>query len=402
MCSKPYNDPRILPCLHSFCQQCLNDEFEKVGSQQVLKCPTCEKNICLPVGGASILPQNLHLGFEVEVAGYMTKIFSNSEVCCDQCINGSSGPAVVFCCTCHQFLCTCCHVHHKHHCELSKHIVVELNDKGAKELQTNMKPRDHYCSQPNHESNKLKFYCETCKLLVCKDCTTAAHKDHSVAKIYTVAKTHLSTVEEMLTKARGIAIKLTEAIDGNDKMIKQVEISEMSAILAINHEFEILQQTLEERKKKLLSEVEAIALSKKTTLTLQNEQFKKIAKDIGRYTEMTSHILQTHTDHEVAALGGFIHTEMNATLKKVDDMTLTPNKHVDISVHIPTDDLVGELSKFSYIVELSPSSSMWTSTSAAKVGTKFQVEVESKTKNGNQYPHGGVQVKAELRPMGVT
>ena len=101
----PYNDPRLLPCLHSFCQQCLHHEIEKSGSQQVLKCPTYERSTSIPVGGASVLPQNLHLGFEVEVAGYMSKIVSNSELCCDPCIDGRSGPAEVFCCTCYRFMC---------------------------------------------------------------------------------------------------------------------------------------------------------------------------------------------------------------------------------------------------------------------------------------------------------
>ena len=50
----------------------------------------------MPVGGACVLPQNLHLGFEVEVAGYMTKMTSNSEVCCDECVDGRNGLAVVF------------------------------------------------------------------------------------------------------------------------------------------------------------------------------------------------------------------------------------------------------------------------------------------------------------------
>ena len=139
VCSKPYNDPRILPCLHSFCQQCLHQEIEKSRSQQVFKCPTCEQNMSIPVGEASAFPQNLHLGFEVELAGYMSKIISNSEVCCDQCIDGSSGPAVVFCCTCREFLCQLCHDHHKCHRQLSKHDMVGLDQEGAKQLQTTMK-----------------------------------------------------------------------------------------------------------------------------------------------------------------------------------------------------------------------------------------------------------------------
>ena len=302
VCSKPYNDPRILPCLHSFCQQCLHHEIEKSGSQQVFKCPTCERSTSIPVGGASGLPQNLHLGFEVEVAGYMSKIVSNSEVCCDHCTDGSSGPAVVFCCTCYQFLCQLSYDYH----QLSKHNMVGLNQEGAKQLQTTMKPRDHYSSQPNHEDNKLNLYCETCKCLIhtYKDFIPIAHMGHCITELSTVAIMHRRKIEEAIADTDGIVTMVTGAIDGNNEMIKQVESSKRNALLTIIQAFEILQQTLEDRKKTLLSEVEAISLSKTTALTLQKEQLEKIVEDIGHYTEVASHILQTHTDHEVVALGG--------------------------------------------------------------------------------------------------
>ena len=156
-----------------------------------------------------------------------------------------------------------------------------------------MKPRDHYCSQPSHEDNKLNFYCETCSLLVCLHCTTATH---TVKEISTVAKTHQMEITEALEDAKDVVTKLTGAIDGNNRMIEQVVISKQTSILAITQAFEILQQTLEERKKTLLSELEAISLSKTTALTLQKEQFEKMVGDIGHYTEMASQILQTHTD----------------------------------------------------------------------------------------------------------
>ena len=395
-CSKPYNDPRILPCLHSFCQQCLHHEIEKSGSQQMFKCPTCERNMSIPVGGASVLPQNLHLGFEVEVAGYMSKIVSNSEVCCDQCIDGSSGPAVVFCCTCCEFMCTFCHVYHKRHRQLSKHNMVGLDQsEGAKQLQTTMKPRELLCSLHDY---KLEIYCETCKYISCPQCILDGHKDHRSVPLSSVAKSHQDEMEGLVSTTKVVVTKLTGAIDGNDKMIEQVEISKRNAILAINQAFELLQQALEERKKTLLSEVEAISLSKITALILQKEQFEKIVKDIGHYTEMASHILQTHTDHEVVALGGLISTELQATLKKVQTVSLNPNQHRShIAVSMQTDDLVRDMSKFGHVSELSPPSSTWTSTSVAKVGTRFHVKVESKTSEGDGYPYGGVQMKGEMR-----
>ena len=211
----------------------------------MFQCPICEQNTSIPVGGASVLPQNLHLGYEVEVAGYMSKMLNNSEVCCDECMDGSNSLAVVFCCSCRQFLCKHCHNPHKRSRHLSKHNMVGLDQEGARQLHTTMKPIDHYCSQPSHEENQLNFYCETCSLLVCRDCTTVTHKSHYVKEISTVAKTHQMEITGALENAKEAVTKLTGAIKGNNRMIEQVDISKQTSFLAINQAFEILQQTLE-------------------------------------------------------------------------------------------------------------------------------------------------------------
>eukprot|EP00731_Ephydatia_muelleri_P038858 Em0947g1a len=361
----------------------------------MFRCPTCERNSSIPVGGASVLPQNLHLGFEVEVAGYMSKMMNNSEVCCDECVDGRNGLAVVFCCMCHQFLCKVCRDYHSSSRRFSKHKIVLLDQAGARQLHTTMKPRDHYCSQPSHEDNKLNFYCETCSLLVCLHCTTVTHKNHTVKEISTVAKTHQMVITGALEDAKEVVTKLTGATDGNNKMIEQVEISKQTSFLAINQAFEILQQTLEERKKTLFSELEAISLSKTTALTLQKEQFEKMVRDIGHYTDMASQILQTHTDYEIVAFGGLIPTELQATLKRIQSIFLTSNQHSNITVSVQTDDLVRQLSKLGEIIVFS--SSTWTSTSVARVGTRYHVKVQRKTSKGEEYPHGGVEVRGEMR-----
>ena len=219
------------------------------------------------------------------------------------------------------------------------------------------------------KEHALRLYCETCHLLVCTDCTTVDHKDHSVTELAAVAMTHRSAIKEVLTSARGIVAMLTGAIDENGKVIEQVGICKSNAHLVINKAFEILQKTLEERKEALLSNLEAISLSKTTALTLQREQLEEIVDDIGHYTEAASHILHTHTDHEVVAMGGLIPTELKATLNRVQTLSLTPTQHSDISVSVQTDALVGELSQFGHVTEMSPtpSSSTWTSATVAKV-----------------------------------
>ena len=298
----------------------------------MFQCPICERNTSIPVGGASVLPQNLHLGFEVEVAGYMSKMVNNSEVCCDECMDESNSPAVVFCCTCRQFLCKQCHNHHKRSHHLSKHNMVGLDQEGARQLHTTMKPRHHYCSQPNDEDNTLRFYCETCSLPVCLHAVT--HNGHTMTDISTLAKAHRMEMTGVFEDAKEVVTMLTGAINENNRTIEEVEASKRNAFFAINQAFETLQQTLDERKKTLLSELEAISLSKTTALTLQKEQFEKMVGDIGQYTDMASQILQTHTDHEIVALKGLIPTELQATLKRVQTISLTPNQHSNITVSV--------------------------------------------------------------------
>ena len=121
--------------------------------------------------------------------------------------------------------------------------------------------------------------------------------------------------------------------------------------------------------------------------------------DIGHYTDLASHILQTHTDHEIVALGGLIPTELQATLERVQTISLTPNQESSITVSVQTDDLIQKLSKLGHLLDfnLSPSSSTWTPTSVARVGTWYHVKVQSKTSKREECPHGDVEVKGEMR-----
>ena len=204
--------------------------------------------------------------------------------------------------------------------------------------------------------------------------------------------------------AQDVTSKLTRAIDANGKMAEQVYTSRGNATLIINQAFEQLHQTIEERKNTLLSEMEAISLSKTTALTLQKEQLMKMQDEIGHYTEMTSHILQTHTDQEMVALGDLLPTELKATLKKFENVSHTPNQSSDIHVSLlHINSLIKQLSIFGHVMDSppSPSQSTWSSESVAKVKERYCVKVESMTSKGERYPYGGLQVKAELSHDGA-
>ena len=405
LCLKPYVDPRILPCLHSFCQKCLHDEILKACSpERRLQCPSCRLNVTVPVGGAGAFPQNLHLGFEVEVfVGYVAKMEGESAVPCDCCVTTTDNPAVAFCCTCCEFLCVVCKDFHKRARRLLQHTVLGLGKESATLLPSLLKPGDVYCLQPDHGENKLKFYCEACCCLICHDCTVLNHKGHRCVDMATVANAQREEMREAVQHTGEALTKLDRAIDGNKGMVEQVEATKQNCESVINRSFDELHKTLEHRRKTLLSELETIFLSKMTALALQEEQFEKMQHDIGHHTEAISHILQTHSDHEVLTLGGQIPKELKVILSSVETFSLVPNTHSSVALSVQNTHFVNELSRFGHLADLRPSpcKSVWTSKCVAKKDRAYHAQVVTMSATGEPYPFGNLKVKAELRSTGA-
>ena len=399
LCSNPYTDPRILPCLHSFCCQCLHKEIDKTGTKQSIECPACQRAINVPMGEAGLLPQNLHLVFEVEVAGYMSKMVSQSRVSCTFCTKGCKDSAMSFCTSCCKFLCNAGHDSHKRVPQLARHNVVNLDYESSRLLPSLIKPNQYHCSE--HSKEELKYFCEECRSLICRDCILVTHKNHKITELSKVANGHREKMRLALDGAREAVLKLADSTAANENMMVELERSKGSVELVIDRAFERLHKSIEERKKVLLSELKAILMFKMAPLANQNEQYKRTQQEIGRYTEAIGNTLQTHTDHEVVALGSMLSTELQATLKGARQLLPLPEEHCNIAVSVPTDGLENDISKFGCVDDISPSfgDSTWTPDAIAREDRVYRITVYTRTSKGGGYKYGGLQVEAKLQPM---
>ena len=222
-CFKPYTDPRILPCLHSFCKNCIKSLVIQGGSN--IRCPSCKTTTPIPEKGVEAIPQNVRLSYEAEVAMYEMKIKKEAPSECDECSRVPSHPIAAFCCTCCTFLCKPCH---EYHCISRKlalnHKVLELEEARKREINEELKqhnpPPPIHCQE--HTDMEVKFYCTTCKTLVCFQCTVIQHAGHKFEEIKNYAQKQKDILNHSAQSMPDAITKLDKAIVNGKAMTEKV------------------------------------------------------------------------------------------------------------------------------------------------------------------------------------
>ena len=116
VCLDHYTNPKTLPCLHSFCQDCLEGlPLDKKNETYYLSCPTCRHCTELPEEGAGAFPVAFTLNNLKEMYSLMKKTADLSNLKEATCSNHGK-PLELFCETCDTVICVNCLAHtHKHH-----------------------------------------------------------------------------------------------------------------------------------------------------------------------------------------------------------------------------------------------------------------------------------------------
>ncbi|XP_041361086.1 E3 ubiquitin-protein ligase TRIM56-like [Gigantopelta aegis] len=176
ICLDYFNDgekcPRILPCHHSFCCQCLVSLWKK---PQGVTCPNCRHVWPVRNSIEATFQQNKVLSNLVEYIALKNK---RGEIKCHDCPNEST--ATSRCIDCQEYMCNvCASCHNKF--TISKHHKTVL----IKEL-VNMAQDEYFLQKEmctNHENSKLEIFCKACSTAVCPTCVLVSHRDHEICNL---------------------------------------------------------------------------------------------------------------------------------------------------------------------------------------------------------------------------
>ncbi len=174
ICLDTFKQPKLLPCYQVFCKSpCLEKLATKDGRS--LTCPTCRHIVPLSERGVAGLQLDFHIDNLFEIRDAFDKAAESSKT---QCGNCEERKATGYCRDCGDFMCNNCQAAHQALKLTRSHQIVNLRDfqKEAAKI-INDKKTIPTCGK--HSGNQLNIYCETCKELICYDCTIRLHKDHA-------------------------------------------------------------------------------------------------------------------------------------------------------------------------------------------------------------------------------
>ncbi|XP_078424634.1 E3 ubiquitin-protein ligase TRIM33-like isoform X1 [Cetorhinus maximus] len=268
-------DPKLLPCLHSFCKKCLPEplrhlvlpgsatagslaESSSLQHQQigVIRCPVCHQECRQPD-----IIDNYFVKDTTEVPSSTDEKFNQVCTSCED-----NAEASGFCVECLEWLCKTCIEAHQRVKFTKDHTVRQKKDVSPEAVSVSNQ-RMLFC--PIHRQEQLKLFCETCDRLTCRDCQLLEHKEHRYQFLEEAFKNQKVIIDTLTAKlqekrnyiqyaATQIQNRINEVNENCKKVEQDIKVAVFTLMIEINKKGKALLQQLEsvtkDRQAKLLQQ----------------------------------------------------------------------------------------------------------------------------------------------------
>ena len=334
VCQEHYTDPKIFPCLHYYCKQCILKLALRAGQDKPFSCPECRKDIILPEGGVEELKSAFFINRLKSMHAKHKKALSK-QVQCEICTDPQA-LAEAFCQQCDKFSCkNCAHQHSVMKALFEGHEIIpidQLQKIRADEL-VHKNPAPKKCKV---HDELLKIVCFDCNKLICRDCTIKEHRDHNIEFNNVAADNKKKELMESVKPLRKVKDSLSQALKEIRDAGHEVEAQGDSVANTIETSFEELHRTLETRKQQLLEEARRRVREKTDNLKGQEKNLSIASADVRSVIDYTEQCVRLCSDDEVMSM----HTEISRRIKDVvkehgkSGIILEPVEKADMGVEV--------------------------------------------------------------------
>ena len=331
ICFDHYQDPKILPCLHYFCADCLQRLATRVG--QPVPCPECRREATFDDVRDLLTPffVNRMIGLHERVE----KAEGRAEALCELC--KSRGKAEAFCRQCERFVCAGCVSTHDNLASSTfrGHVIVTLEQLkvgGARDVVASAAP-PRKC--PEHDEH-LKVFCFTCNRLICRDCIVDGHNDHDHKFVRKAAPECRDKLRASLAPLQKGNAEILSAVETVEKREKEILENQSSVEDVIGRSIDELIEALKQRKRQLLHEAGVLTEERLSAVRAQQKGLVMSLAEAQSMVEFVEQSLERATDEEVMEMQQAIVSRVEEGCKKQQQMDFEPAAQNNVRVAIPT------------------------------------------------------------------
>ena len=297
LCLETVNDPKTLPCLHSFCLQCLDKHalYARRQLQTTIKCPVCLTCFQIPEGNTfGGLPTSFHLNRLVDLLALRDG--SAEAQRCDSCDKNSN--ATCYCFACKNFLCATCFEAHQRLKATRGHRNILVENLQAQDVQELIR-RPVMCSQQYHEEQILEYYCEECKVCICHKCSVVSHNRHSMVDMQKAADEHKMQIADAMEKVKTQVAVYENQMQKEKELMDKNELEISAAQRKMTETVDNCIRILAEHKSAMNAKFDEINQAQQKAHATQLENFQFAVTQLKSSVEQGENILERNISAEI-------------------------------------------------------------------------------------------------------
>lgn len=288
-------EPKLLPCLHSFCKKCLPAPFRSADPRRdsqgqvdtnkplgAIRCPVCRQE-CWEMD----VLDNFFVKDSAEVPS--STVEKTSQVCmsCDD-----NTEATGYCVECVEFLCvTCIEAHQR--VKFTRDHTIRQKEEMSPEAVSISAQKPVFCDI--HKQEPLKLFCETCDRLTCRDCQLLQHKDHNYQFLEDAYRNHRQYLENMTQQLQEKRKAIEEVSSCINTGLQQVDENRKSVTNEIKKSICNLILEINRKGKILVNQLEALTKDHELGLKKQQEDVNSLSRHLDHVISFTKWATASHS-----------------------------------------------------------------------------------------------------------
>lgn len=367
LCKKIFQTPRLLPCLHSFCQECIqgllmktekqfqvrvtkqsnndnksttsthsqskqnNEEYKKLQStvheeelnnqQQAyqdtimsLTCPICQSAIEVSNSITEVFPPNTFLQDLCEMYDYKHE----KERSCEYCkFDGKKVFATALCLDCQDNMCDeCTSAHHRTKITRGHKIIPYLQVQMGR-YDTDIREYQHQKCK-HHENTVYTMFCDRCEVMICSECKVEAHDTHkwttlekAVPKYHTQMRNLLKGIQKQVPSIHNY-LRFLSNYD-NSVIVTQEKLK-----ANIEKQTDMLHSIIDEQKAVFIEQINTAVDKERCEIEVKRKNLKTAAVSLELNARYLSSLLNLGKSDEILSL----HRQITQRLTQLIHMQL--------------------------------------------------------------------------------